>query len=145
MAFDEQILTDGDPHFSLPTPTLPEKSQKSQIDFEIEFFSGILERNPNYVDVLRVLGNNYTSKGDYRSGLEIDRRLARLRPHDRVAHYNLACSYSLLGMVESALIALQKAIEFGYDEFDYMQEDRDLQNIRKDPRFRELLENYGIL
>jgi hypothetical protein len=47
-------------------------------------------------------------------------------------------------MVEPALKALQQAIEFGYDEFDYILEDRDLDLIRKDPRFRDLLENYGI-
>lgn len=140
----EEASPFDDQHAALPAQLLGKFTRQNQLDFEIEFYSGIVDRAPNYIEALRVLGNNLTAKGDYRRGLEIDRRIARLSPCDRVAHYNLACSYSLLGMVEPALAALQKAIEFGYDEFDYMQEDRDLEALRKDPRFRELLETYGV-
>lgn len=134
-----------DPHSALPSHVLAKFSRKNQLEFELDFFAGILQRNPNYIEVLRIMGNNLTAKGDYQSGLEVDRRLAVLCPNDRVAHYNLACSYSLLGMVEPALRSLQTALEFGYDEFDYLQQDRDLENLRKDPRFRELLETFGIV
>ena len=71
-------------------------SDQSQLDFEIEFFGRILEQHSDYVDVLRVQGNNLTLKGRYVEGLQIDRRLIQLRPNDPLAHYNLACSYALL-------------------------------------------------
>src|SRR5438105_12768186 len=80
--------------------------QQSQLDFELDFFEAVLNRNPDFIDALRVHGNNLTLKGAYAEGLQIDRRIVDLRPHDALAHYNLACSYSLLRKVDLAMRAL---------------------------------------
>lgn len=117
-------------------------SDQSQLDFELEFYGNILERQPDYVDVLRVMGNNLTLKGRYAQGLQIDKRLVQLRPNDPLAHYNLACSYSLLKRSELALKVLRRAVELGYRDFRYMREDHDLDTIRHDPRFRQLLREF---
>lgn len=117
-------------------------AEQSQLDFEIEFFGRVLERRPDYVDVLRVMGNNLTLKGRYAQGLQIDKRLICLRPADPLAHYNLACSYALLKRADQALKSLRRAVELGYRDFRYMREDRDLDSIRTDPRFRQLLRDY---
>jgi tetratricopeptide (TPR) repeat protein len=113
--------------------------QLSQLDFELDFFESILARNPDLLDVLRVHGNNLTLKGRFADGLIIDRRLVELRPNDPLAYYNLACSYSLLKKIDHAVRALRKAIELGYSDFRYLREDHDLDAIRHDPRFRQLL------
>lgn len=129
---------DDYPSASLTNAPL-KSSDRSQLDFELDFFGQILERNPDYVDVLRVQGNNLTLKGRYAEGLQIDRRLVQLRPADALAHYNLACSLALLKKVDPALKALRRAVELGYCDFRYMREDRDLDAVRHDPRFRQLL------
>ena len=49
------------------------------------------------------------------------------------------CRYSLLERVDSALKALRRAIELGYDELDHMMQDPHLENARADRRFRLLL------
>jgi len=121
---------------------LVKSSDQGQLDFEIDFFSGIIERHPNHLDVLRVHGNNLTLRGRYLEGLQIDKRLVSLRPSDALAHYNLACSFSLLRKKEQALKTLRQAIELGYRDFRYIREDRDLENIRTDPRFRQLLREF---
>jgi tetratricopeptide (TPR) repeat protein len=117
-------------------------TDQSQLDFEIEFFGRILEHNADYVDVLRVQGNNLTLKGRYADGLQIDKRLIQLRPNDPLAHYNLACSFALLKRTDQAIKTLRRAIELGYHDFRYMREDHDLDSIRHDPRFRQLLREY---
>jgi tetratricopeptide (TPR) repeat protein len=129
---------------STTTTNVPAQTaeQQSQLDFELDFFEGVLNRNPDFVDALRVHGNNLTLKGCYADGLKIDRRIVDLRPHDALAHYNLACSYSLLKKVDLALRTLRKAIELGYHDFRYLREDRDLDALRKDPRFRQLLREF---
>jgi tetratricopeptide (TPR) repeat protein len=134
----------GDESASTSISNLPSRvlEQQSQLDFELEFFEAVLQRNPEFVDVLRVHGNNLTLKGLYEDGLKIDRRLISLRPHDALAHYNLACSYSLLKKIDSAIRALRKAVELGYCDFRYMREDPDLADVRKDSRFRQLLREY---
>jgi tetratricopeptide (TPR) repeat protein len=122
--------------------SLVRPADQTQLDFELEFFGSILERQPDYVDVLRVMGNNLTLKGRYAQGLQIDKRLIQLRPNDPLAHYNLACSYALLKRPDQALKTLRRAVELGYRDFRYMREDRDLDSIRHDPRFRQLLREY---
>ena len=100
------------------------------------------DRNADYVDVLRAHGNNLTLKGRYAEGLEIDKRLVQLRPTDPLAHYNLACSYALLEEARPGPQDAAPAVELGYRDFRYMREDRDLDSIRHDPRFRQLLREY---
>jgi len=139
----------GKPSGSKPVSTshaLVKAPDQSQLDFEIDFFAAVLDRHPEYVDVLRVLGNNLTLKGRYADGLHIDKRLIQLRPSDPLVHYNLACSFALLKRTDAALKTLRRAIELGYRDFRYMREDRDLDGVRHDPRFRQMLrefENHG--
>jgi tetratricopeptide (TPR) repeat protein len=117
-------------------------ADQNQLDFELDFFAGILSRCPDYVDVLRILGNLLTLKGRFAEGLQIDKRLVQLRPGDALAHYNLACSYALLKRPDQSLQTLRRAVELGYRDFRYMKEDHDLDSVRHDPRFRQLLREY---
>jgi tetratricopeptide (TPR) repeat protein len=119
-------------------------SRESQVDFEIELYRQLLKRDPHYVDVMRVLATNLAAKGLHDESLDVDERLVRLRPNDQVALYNLACSYSMVGLVDASLELLRRAIESGYDEFEYMQHDADLETLRRDPRFKELLVSLGV-
>ena len=138
MAQQSKPWEDGQEPISLST-SVTGLAKQGQLDFEIEFYAGILDRKPDYVDVLRALGNNLTLKGRYLQGLMIDKRLVQLRPKDPLAHYNLACSYALLNRPDQALRNLRLAIELGYHDFRFMREDRDLDSIRQDPRFRQLM------
>ena len=117
-------------------------TDQNQLDFELDFFSGVLGRNPDYVDVLRIMGNLLTLKGRFADGLQVDKRLVQLRPNDALAHYNLACSYALLKRAELSIKTLRRAVELGYRDFRYMREDHDLDSVRHDPRFRQLLREY---
>ncbi len=125
-----------------PALSLARLAEQTQLDFELGFFAAILERDDAFVDVLRVHGNNLTLKRRFSDGLEIDKRLIQLRPQDPLAHYNLACSYALLKKPELALKALRRAVELGYRDFRYMREDNDLDAIRHDPRFRQLIREF---
>ena len=113
------------------------------LDFEISFYEDLLKENPDFVDALIALGDAYTKKGRYKEGLEIDKRLVRLKPQEPIIHYNLACSYSLLKMSDVCLQTLERAIHLGYREFGFMEKDPDLNFIRKDPRYRNLLSRYA--
>lgn len=140
--FDGPPPADSTPS-ELPGSVVGKSSTDEQVDFEIDFYTRLLEQDPNYLEVLRVLANNLSAKSLHAEGLEVDLRIVRLCPNDDVALYNLACSYSLLGMVDSSLEVLKRAIESGYDEFDYMRLDTDLEATRRDPRFLELLAAFG--
>ncbi len=128
-----------------PAPsTLARFAEQSQLDFELEFYAKVLNRCPTFMDVLRAHGNNLTLKGRFADGLDIDKKLISLRPADPLAHYNLACSYALMKKTELAINTLSRAIELGYRDFRYIREDHDLDAVRADPRFRQLLRQFGV-
>lgn len=128
------------PHESLsPELTTRRLREQSQLDFEIEFFGRILERDPAYADALRVHGNNLAAKGLYTRALQADRRLTRLVPDRPIPWYNLACSYAVLGMIDPAFDALQRALDLGYRHLRQLLRDPDLKALRRDPRFARLL------
>jgi len=110
----------------------------SSLDLEIDLCENVLKRVPDDVQALSLLGQSYTRRGLYKKGLDVDKKLCRLRPNDSVAHYNLACSHSLLGLVDEALEVLQKAVDLGYADYVHMRSDKDLNNIREHPRYKEI-------
>ncbi len=112
---------------------------QDDLDFNISFFEELVRDKPDFVDALIPLGDAYTKKGLYEKGLEVDMRLTKLRPKDPVVWYNLACSYSLLRMIDPGLSALEKAIKLGYRDLDFMNHDSDLENLRKNKRYKEFL------
>jgi tetratricopeptide (TPR) repeat protein len=115
-------------------------TQRRDLDIEIGFIEGVVQRDPHYVEALQVLGDDYTRRGRFERGLKIDEKLARLRPDDPTVHYNLACSYALTGQFDAAVSALREAMDQGYRDFKWMMKDPDLKKLRADQRFKEVRE-----
>ena len=137
-AFDD-LPVDPDRDRSAPETSTRRLREQSQREFEIEFLGRILDRDPYYADPVRVLANNLARRGEYTRALQLDRRLTRLQPDRPIPWYNLACSYAVLGMVDPAFQALQRAVELGYRDIRQMARDTDLKALRRDPRFARLL------
>ncbi len=53
--------------------------------------------------------------------------------------YNMACAYSLLGNSDSAMTYLQRTIDAGFQDYDHLLQDSDLDPVRADARFPRLL------
>jgi tetratricopeptide (TPR) repeat protein len=123
---------------------LPWFGELDELDFEIDFFEQILRRQPNYLNVLRVIGELLSRKGLYDRTLEIDRRLVSLRPSDGIARYNLACSLARQGDLLLAVGELSNALELGYDDFAHLEVDPDLDALRELPEFLALIRRYGV-
>ena len=128
----------------LPGELLSRWQQQNQLDFDLEFYGRILQRNRDYLDVLRCQGQLLSRKGLHKQALEIDRRLVQLAPTDGVAHYNLGCSLALVGCSSEAIDALRQALLRGYNDFEYLEADRDLDSLRNTPAYHELMREFGI-
>jgi tetratricopeptide (TPR) repeat protein len=116
------------------------KSKDHDAEFEIGFFESVLKREPAYVDVVEILGGLYTKHGRIAAGLKMDRKLVKLQPGNPTAHYNLACSLALSQRNSDALRSLRQAVELGYKDFDWLQQDPDLEGLKSHPEFVALLE-----
>ena len=65
--------------------------------------------------------------------------IAVRREYRQLAHYNTACALSLQGKTESALEHFAKSLEHGFSDFDHIKKDTDLDNIRDEVRFKEIV------
>jgi tetratricopeptide (TPR) repeat protein len=114
-------------------------ARPSDPEFDIRFFESVLKHNASYTDVIEILGGLYTKQGRIADGLRMDRKLVRLLPSNATAHYNLACSLALVKRKADALRSLREAVKLGYNDFDWMQQDPDLDDLKDHPDFLALL------
>ena len=109
-----------------------------ELDVKIEFMEGVVRRDPDYVEALQLLGDHYTQRGRFVQSLKVDEQLSRLEPRNPLVFYNLACSYSLIGQVDMAASALDRALALGYRDFKWLAKDPDLRKLRKHPLYRSI-------
>lgn len=90
--------------------------------------------NPNYDMLIEAgsLAEKLTQKGE-----ELDESAKRLVS---TAFYNQACGYAKKSDKDKAFASLDKALALGFDEFNLLTEDPDLQSLRDDERFGKLKE-----
>ena len=116
------------------------KDKAHDPEFEMQFFESVLRRAPDYTNVVEILAGLYTRQGRIADGLKMDRKLVKLQPDNATAHYNLACSLALSRRKGAALSELRRAIELGYRDFDWMEQDPDLELLKTHPDFVALLQ-----
>jgi tetratricopeptide (TPR) repeat protein len=121
------------------------RQETRALDLQIKFMEGLVRRDPEYVDALQLLGDHYTQRGKYAQSLEVDERLSRLQPDDPFVYYNLACSYSLNRQFDLAVQALEKALNLGYRDLNWIAKDPDLRLLRKHALFRRIADKLRRL
>jgi adenylate cyclase len=68
-------------------------------------------------------------------------RAVAIDPDDNNTRYNAACTYALLGEVDAALDLLERSLpNMGPGHLNWAKHDPDLEVVRKDPRFQQLIE-----
>jgi adenylate cyclase len=78
--------------------------------------------------------------GQRGQALERARRAYAIDPEDAGVLYNLACIYALGGSTAEALDHLDKAIQNGFGQREWLENDSALDSVRDDPRFEALLQ-----
>ena len=78
-------------------------------------------------------------EGDYETAVAKQLVVVEKRPNDAVAHFNVACFAALAGRADEAIEHLQRAVEINERIRELMATDEDLDSIREDPRFAELM------
>ncbi|MFL2876314.1 MAG: TPR end-of-group domain-containing protein [Pontiellaceae bacterium] len=106
---------------------------------ELALFEKLEKRLPNDTEILQVLAELYTKNKLYKSGLAVDLRLTKLEPYNGMVWYNLGCSFALNQQFDEAFEALYKAIEYGYNDYEWLKNDGDLDVLRDDKRYESLL------
>ena len=112
-----------------------------QLDFELAFFNDLLQRDPKYVDVLRVQATNLSACGSDEACLDLEQRLIALMPTDGLAHFQMSCTLGRLGRTDDAWRTLQQAVEFGYADLAELSDHPDLEGVRELTEYADLLKS----
>ncbi|MBI3855865.1 MAG: hypothetical protein HY293_09275 [Planctomycetes bacterium] len=56
-----------------------------------------------------------------------------------ISAYNVACGYALSGAKEEAIDWLEYSVKAGYNDFDHLRKDTDLDGLRNEKRYKKLL------
>ncbi|HIN80887.1 MAG TPA: hypothetical protein EYN00_07410 [Planctomycetes bacterium] len=111
--------------------------------FQRGLFETAISLEPENLECLVGLGDLYAREESYRESNTIDQKLVELCPEEPRFQYNLACSSSLLGEIKEGLLALEKALELGFDDLDLILRDQDLDSVRETDEFFDLLARFS--
>jgi TolB-like protein/Flp pilus assembly protein TadD len=95
--------------------------------------------NPGDSRALYLGAINLERIGEHQRAQEWADRALHLDPTHPVMLYNLACFHSVAGRVDAALDMVEKALDLGFLHREWYLTDSDLENIRRHPRFDELM------
>jgi len=104
------------------------------------FYKKALMLDPNSVKVLNDLGVAYMQGRDYVEAQESFEQAIQRKPDYVDAYYNLACLYALKGEKIRSLTHLKKAISLDASVREWAKKDRDLQNLKGEREFQEIIE-----
>ncbi|MEW6078985.1 MAG: tetratricopeptide repeat protein [Thermodesulfobacteriota bacterium] len=108
-------------------------------DQAVFWYENALTLEPDRALYLNALGNAYADAGRIGDAAEIFEKLATQISNKATVFYNLACLYARLNEKEKALEKLQEAVENGYNNWNHLEADKDLENISDTTYYQTLL------
>ena len=99
-----------------------------------------LELNPDDARACQLGAGLAANLGEKDAALDYARRALTINPDDPLLLYNIACMYALLGNANEALNCLEKSVDKGYGQKDWVEHDNDLDSLRELPRFQRIVE-----
>lgn len=116
---------------------------KGDQDGAIRHLSEAVRINPAHGNAHYDLGNLFSEQGHFEEAIRHLSEAVHIQPHGAVpACYNLACIYARQNMKEEAIIWLKKAVDGGFNRWDLLINDKDMENIREDPYYRDLISSH---
>jgi TolB-like protein/Tfp pilus assembly protein PilF len=107
----------------------------------------VLQIDPSFRSASLELGNQLLDRGEYSQALdrfetELEISIERDDIHQAWLQRAIADAHAGLGDTETALVALESALESGYTNFTRIRRSPHLEPLRDDPRFQALLDKY---
>jgi tetratricopeptide (TPR) repeat protein len=85
-------------------------------------------------------GYSLHQSGNYIDAIDAFSHAIGLGHRQATCMYNVACGYALLNDKENALFWLERALGGGFDQTNLLKEDSDLDSLRSDPRFKDIVQ-----
>ena len=83
------------------------------------------------------------ARGNFAQAAVFYRAMTRIRPENARVEYDLARASARSGSRKDAIEALQRAVAKGFNDVERLKSDPDLDSLRGDPAFRQIVESLG--
>ncbi|HEV7472694.1 MAG TPA: tetratricopeptide repeat protein [Pyrinomonadaceae bacterium] len=111
----------------------------------IVLYESFVKSEPNNGRAWFNLGYAFHYSREHAKAIAAFERALALGYHKPTATYNVACGYAMLNQRDAAFDWLDRAIAAGFNSLGDLGWDRDLDNLRSDPRFKRFVDsaNYN--
>lgn len=108
------------------------------INDAVSYFKKTIEINPESIDALYNLAAVYSQNGEYDNSISCFKKIIPIQPDNVLSYYNIACLYARQNKKEEAVAWLKKAVAHGYDHWEHLKADTDLQNIQDTEYYKSI-------
>ena len=115
--------------------------EEGKIKEAVRLYRKSLSAQHLYVKSQTRLARIYSREGDYDKAIQAYMAIIRQKPDIAGLYYNIACLYAKQNRKTAAMQWLKMGINRGYDNWNLIQTDRDLDNIRHLPEYKDLIGN----
>jgi len=98
--------------------------------------------DPDYAAYSTNLGYAYVYSGDFTKGIPFLEKALTKTTDNPWSYYNLACAWSLASNTDKGISYLKDALEKGFKDYDHIQQDNDIANLKKTQEFNTLMKQY---
>jgi tetratricopeptide (TPR) repeat protein len=113
-------------------------------DNAINEFSKAVDIDGRYAAAYANRAVAYMQQRKYNKALDDLKQAESISPDDKMIHYNYVALYSLQNQLDRALDSLDRALDRGFNNYDALRNDPDLNNVRTHPDFRTVLEKHKV-
>lgn len=113
-------------------------------DNAIKEFTLAIEKFPKYDTAYSNRAVAYMQQKKFNKALDDLKKAEEINPKNATVYYNLVSLYSLQNQLDRALDSLDKSLELGFNNYDALRKDPDLNNVRKHPEFKKICEKHKV-
>ena len=110
----------------------------------VQAYRSAIDLKPDHVDARFRISIIYSQQAKYNEAINEFLQLIAIIPETPALYYNIACLEARQNNHEKAVDWLKKAMHHGYDNWDHIKTDPDLENIRNTIYFQTLMTNMYI-
>ncbi len=113
-------------------------------DNAIKEFTLAIQKFPNYDVAYSNRAVAYMQQKKFNKAMDDLKEGVRINPKNATLHYNFVALYSLQNQLDRSLDSLDRCLELGFNDYDALRTDLDLNNVRRHPEFRKILEKHKV-
>ncbi len=116
-----------------------QKNAQIQLQKNLELYPKYLSQHPDDARGHMFFAIELVMGGRKEEGKNEAAKALELNPNDPLMLYNAACFYSQLGEIKLSVDAFRNSVIAGYENFEWAQRDTDLDPIRNEPGYIDIM------